>query len=834
MLEEYKLALARMYMGTFSPQTSDNQDAIARILTWVTRLSLIGAISLLPIFFLPFQNIPLLDGKVYVVAVLLSIALIVSALLVLRVGTLDVPASASIAAAWLVLVAAAVSAGLSGDISDSLTSIFSVGYTVSILGIGFLLLTVVAVVARHYVTALWVGRLLYMVSGVLLWWHVVRLLSGWDLSFGLFPTQTSSPFGNWADVALIAAGFVLVSLLVVGQTALALWQRALIVLTVMAATFILLVINSTWLWVVLGVVSLTVVVMAITRRQNEPTQSMLPDTANNAAWLLATAGVVFVGSLLVLLGGSNLQGKLSTWTDSTYVEVRPSMTASLDIVRNVWSSELLTGVGPNRYADAWRVHKSEAINQTIFWNSNFNTGHSFMMTQAVENGLLGVIAWLAFFALLIVSGVRTFLLTTVPYKDTAYTLALVSFIVGLFVWVSTFFVNIGVPVFLLGLACTGLYIGLSFAIRPRQLFSLSLVNNQKLSFVVVATLVLTIIVVVWFLQQMTEQLSASTAQNRILSQSDVTVEEISQALSEVFTTYQNDTTARADALLHIARMQQLISVENPTAEQQQAFQQSSVAAINSSNVAARIDPTNPDNWYTQARAYILLARAEVEGASERAQAAIDQLKQLDPKSPQPDYLAAELAVIASDAQAARAAATAAIQKKRDYTPALTLLAQIEIGEGNVGDAIAVTESVLSFEPQNPARWYQLAVLYQANQQTAETLAALDRAIALDADYANALYVRSIVRYNNGDADGAEADMQRVLELNPDNASVQQQLEVLRSGVAPTVSDSAEAGETLSEETTERDPENISDAADETDLITTTTNTGDTEEEAVTE
>ncbi|MAZ29836.1 hypothetical protein CL655_00970 [bacterium] len=820
MLKRYKIN-SQKRMGMFTPQATSEHDAVARILTWVARLSLIGAVSFAPIMFIPVTSVPLLDGKLYIVAVLLCVALVVSALLVLRLGTLEVPTSATLAAGWLVFLAALVTAGLSGDVSDSLSSILGGTYTAGVIGVGIFTLTVMAITARHTATAVWVATLLLVTSAVLMFWHTLRLLLGFDLSFGLFPAQASSPLGSWSDVAILAAGLVLALLLSITHAGGRRWQRWAMLVALVAAVFVLLVINNTALWVLLGIISLSVVVMAITRRQSEPTPAFLAETKFGVSWLLVFAGVVFFGAMVVFLGGNTLQTWLANATDSSYVEVRPSVRASLDVVRGVWGEDALTGVGPGRYADAWRVHKSDTINQTIFWDTNFSSGHSFTLTQAAENGILGVAAWLLFMALLVISGVRTFLLTETVHKDVRYRLAQTSYVLAMFMWVSTFFANPSVTIFVLGCALTGLYIGLSFSIRPRQLFSLSLINNQRLSFVVVASLVLIMIAVIWVLQQMTEQLMAIAKQNQALTAGG-TVEEISQQLAEAFALYQDDATARTDALLHTARVRQLLGVTEPTAEQQQAFQRSAVAAVRSSDTATQLDPTEPANWYTRVQAYSLLAQAEVEGALELAQAAAEEVRSRDPKSPQPDYIQAELALIAGDAATAREAASAAIQKKRDYTPALLLLAQIEINDGNVTDAITVTESVLSFEPSNPARWYQLGVLYQANNDLERAVAALSEAVRLDPDYANARYVRGLALAALGELDAARADLMRVQELNPGNEVVTAQLSQL--DVAAAATSTPDALEPFDEAELDRTPESVSEAAAETDLVTTTTNT----------
>ncbi|HMA78602.1 MAG TPA: tetratricopeptide repeat protein [Candidatus Paceibacterota bacterium] len=814
-------------MGMFTPQTSTETDPIARSLQRAATVVSIFAVSLLPLIFVPIQGVPVFDGKIYLAALGVSIALVFSALLVLRVGSLTVPTIGTLAAGWAVVLVSALSAALSSDVSDSLLTLSGGAYTTVTLMVAMLMMTVVMVLAQTARAGKWLLSALMGSVGLLMVWHTLRLLTGSDLSFGLFPQQTSSVAGGWNDVAILAAGFVLAALLTVGHAGLKNWLRWLLFGGVLLSLFILVVINNSVLWSLLGIVSLTIVVMAISRRQVETTPSLLQQ--GGSGWLLALAGAVFSATLIVLFGGSVLQNALNTATDSAFVEVRPSIDASLDIVRGVWSEDALTGVGPAKYQDAWRVHKSESINTTIFWNTNFGTGHNFMLTQAVEVGVLGLLAWFAFFGAFIVSGVRTFLTTATQFKDTHYQLALTAYVLAFFVWVCLFTMNPGVPVFLIAAALTGAYLGLSLTLRPRRVLAVSILKNQRLGFVLVASLVVILIGVLWFLQLMTQQVIAATIQNQALQTTEGEISDVTDRLANALTLSRNDNIARTKAQIHLRQMQSLLQVVEPTAEQQEAFQFATRDAAEASQVAVALDPTNPANWYARAQVFTTLAQAQVEGAAAIARDAIEQAAALDPKNPQPWYLEAELAVVEQDVDTARTAVTEAISRKPDYTPALFLLAQLEIAEGNVEDAITVTESIISFDRNNPARYYQLGVLYQSIDENEQAIAALSRAIGIDADYANALYIRGVLYAVEGNQDAAVADLARVLELNPESELVEAQLEAIRSGSIERSQASNEAAlEELDAAEPAQDADSLSEAAAETDLITTTTNAPETD------
>lgn len=819
-------------MGMFTPQTSVETDPIARILQRIAALFSVVTVGLLPLLFIPFNGVPILDGKVYLAALGVSIALIFSALLVFRVGTLSTPASGTLAAGWVVVLVSALSAALSGDVSDSLLTLSGGSLTTLTLLVVLVVLTVMMVLAQSARIAGWMLTALMGASGVLLLWHSVRLVTGADLSYGLFPGQTTSVAGGWNDVAIIAAGYVLATLLTISRATLKSWLRWVLLGGVALALFMLIIINNEVLWSILGVVSLTIIVMAISRQQVETTPALIKD--GGAGWLLAAASTVFIATVVMLFAGSVLQTTLNEATNSSFVEVRPTVAASLDIVRGVWAEDALTGVGPAKFADAWRVHKADSINTSVFWDTSFNAGHNFIVTQAVEVGVLGLVAWLVFLGGLVVSGVRTFIASGLQTKDQHYQLALVAYVVALLVWICLFAMNPGVPVLIIAGALTGMYLGLSLTLRPRRVLTVSIIKNQRLGFVLVATLVVMIIGVLWFLQLMTQQVIAATLQNRALQTTDGTITDVTDRLTDALTLYQSDSIARTKAQIHLQEMRALLQLTEPTVAQQEDFQFATRDAAEASLLAVTLDATEPSNWYTRAQVFSTLAQAQVEGAGDIAQQAVDQAAALDPKNPRPAFLRAELALIEEDLTTARAEVTDAIRRKPDYTPALFLLAQIEIAEGNVAQAIGVTRSLAQLERTNPARYYQLGVLHQALEQNQAAIAALSNAIALDPDYANALYIRGVLYALEGEQAAAEADLARVLELNPDSELVASQLAAVQGGALEqagrTVTNDAALQE-LNDSQVPDDVAGISEAAAETDLITTTTNAPDVDDES---
>ena len=126
----------------------------------------------------------------------------------------------------------------------------------------------------------------------------------------------------------------------------------------------------------------------------------------------------------------------------------------------------------------------------------------------------------------------------------------------------------------------------------------------------------------------------------------------------------------------------------------------------------------------------------------------------------------------------------ALSKKNDYTAATLLLAQIEVAAGNASRAIASLEAGSRASPNNALVFFQLGFLHYSERNNAAAITALERAVALDANFSNARYFLGLSYARLGRIADATAQFERITELNPDNAEIQNILANLRAGKSP--------------------------------------------------
>jgi len=807
-------------------------DSVAGKLRGISHWILIAVFGLLPLIFIPGSLVPLALTKVTVVVLAVLLAVVFFSLSVLRSGRISFSLPYALFALWGVAIVSVVSALLSGDVRDALFG--------DVLGIH----TAAFVVLIALSSTLWtflefrkenVVRLYMLIilsTTVLVLFHVARLIFGADfLSFGIFGAN-SSPIGSWNDLALLLGLAVLLALVTLEQLSLTAWGKMLFGVVIAAALVMLAVINFLFVWVVLGLVSAVMVIYALSKDRFSPPEgasdSMHPMTVQTSRTpsmaSLIFPVIVCVISGTFVLGGGTLSRIVSDVTQISYIEVRPSFTTTADIAEKVYKTEAFLGVGTNRFADAWRVHKADALNNTPYWNVNFQSGSGYIPTFFVTTGVLGGVAWLIFLLLFVWGGLRMILRGGT--KDTLWSFVGTSSFVGAsFIWGMSLVYVPGAAILLLGALCTGLTFVAQGMLRPEAKRSIQLATNRKSGFVLTLAVVVLIAGTVGVMYISVKQYGAVYlfAEGAKMVQAGGNIEDVEQTIVSAFNLAPNDAFARQIASYEQLRLNTLLNLNNPTDEQKQQFQSSAATAVRAAQLAVDRDGTDPENWSVLGRLYRTLAIVGVDGAYDAAKERLERARDLDPKNPRRVLDLAVLEVQADNLDEAHSLAEQALTLKSNYSDALFLLTQIEVSRGNVASAIDATKAMIGLSPQDATRYYQLGVLEASRQNHTAAVSAFESAISLNKSYSNARYFLALSYVALGQTEDALRELRAVQELNPDNelvAGLIQQLETTGTiAPAPTnqiIEDEAdEGGEAL--EGTEDDV--TTDEAPNTPLVT---------------
>ena len=150
----------------------------------------------------------------------------------------------------------------------------------------------------------------------------------------------------------------------------------------------LVLINYLAVWLMLAFCSLALIVFLI-RRSGWVEMISLPA-------LILTISIVFVifsaQTSWLSKGVNYVQQSLRV----NIFEVRPNWSSTWAVTRMAIKADPLTGVGPTLFWRAWDLYKPKGVNDSPYWNTDFNYGIGFIPSMVTTGGLLGLLGWLAF------------------------------------------------------------------------------------------------------------------------------------------------------------------------------------------------------------------------------------------------------------------------------------------------------------------------------------------------------------------------------------------------------------------------------------------------------
>jgi len=800
------LLYKRYYFMQEQFQTVTTQTTVDKVEVFLRAIAqniIVIVFGLLPLFFIPVIFAPFGYTKTLLVIVGVLMSCIFFSLSVLRSGSIKISAPWALVAFWGVAIVTAALALLSGDMYDSFIGDSMGVHTGFFMLLLAITMSISSVIGQTKATIL---RLYILLTGsaiVLGAFHLARIVFGADfLTLGIFTSLSSTPLGGWNDLGLFFGLTILLSLVALEQLPLTKWGKILFSVVVGVSLLMLSIVNFFAIWVVLALVSLVQLMYTLTKDRFAEKTLSLQGKRDVSMYSVTLSTAVFVFSLLFIIGGSTVGSFVSEVTNVSYVEVRPSLSATVDIGRHVYQGNAFSGIGPNKFIDAWRLYKDPTINQTMFWATDFVSGNGFITTQFVTGGVLSVLAWFVFFGLFLAAGFRM-LFKTVHVDRFWYFIGTSSFVAAVYLWSMSFLYNPGPVILLLVAMFTSIMFVAHSSLLSANGKRFTITSNRRAGFILVGAVMIVIVGSASSLFYIGRHYSSVYMFSGAVSGLDgsTTIEEVEQTIASAYAITPNDSYARQLASYQLSKMNTLLSLEEPTAEQQQAFQTAAANGVNAAQLAVSTDPTNSLNWSTLGAVYSILAATGVEGAKERASEAFSKARSFDPTNPSYVLLEAQLLSRTGDIEGARKSAIAAVQLKQNYTDALFFLTQLDIADGKVEDAIVTTRAIISLEPNNPARYYQLGVLESSVKNIDNAIVAFTKAVALDNNYANARYFLALAHVQKGDYPAALEQLEVVLTLNPGNADIETLIEQLKSGetfeVAPEVlSEQIEEPETV--------------------------------------
>ena len=651
-------------------------------------LSLFLVIVLLPIFCLPFTNIPIETSKGMLLVLGLAVSLVFWAIARFSDGKIVLPKSWLLVSGFGIALAVLLSALFSGNREVSLFgTMFDIGSFYFIFS-GFILMFMSSVVFKTTKQAKIVLLGIMLSSALVLIFQSLHLFMPSILSLGILVDQTGNVLGSWNALGLFAGFSALMFLLVIEFFPTTKVMKLLLEILIVLSVLLAVIINFPLVWMLLGISSLIIFVYkaSVTLQRNEEEEKK---------HFPLVSFIVVVMSLLFFMSGQFIGSVLPSRLQISNNEVNPSFGATMSITKGVLAKDPVFGIGPNRFGEAWAMHKPASINNTQFWDVSFGLGSGLLPTFLATTGGLGIIAWLVFFILFLVIGVRSVFSSI---KNGVNWEMMAFFVLSIYLFISSFFYSTGSVIFLLSLAFTGIFVGLIASSTEKEI-SISFLNDHRKSFFSILVLILVVIASLGISFKYLERFVSVSYFRKALTASTIPLAE--NAIGKALSLYPNDLYFRTYSQIYLVKLNSIASKGESLSDVDKTDLQTSFdQAVNSAQMAVNYNPANYINFQLLGSVYQAVGSLGVKDAYGKAVVAYQAASNLNPLNPGLKLAMASASFADGKTKEAKEFANTALTLKPDYIDALFTLSQIAKSEGNNSQAISYAENALSLAPND--------------------------------------------------------------------------------------------------------------------------------------
>lgn len=746
-----------------------------------------------PLFFFPFFNISIDVSKFALMSIFTVVAFFLWLIARLKDGRFVFPKSVVLASGGILLVAVFLSAVFS-EVPKS--SLIGLGYEVGTFGSILVLFVLMFLSSIFFQNK---KRILYLYSAILLSAAIAflyQLLRFIFLSYGLpfseiFFQIPGNLIGKWADMSIFFGLVIILSLMAIEFASLGSKIKNALYGLVGISLLVLSLVNLKLVWMIVGVFSLIIFVYTLSFGN-----SGVKNSEHSERKIPAAPFSVLLISLFFILSGSFVGDAIYSFFKVPQEVLRPSWTQTVDVAKESLTENPVFGAGPNRFMSQWLLFKPDAVNNSVLWNIDFNTGVGFIPSSMVVTGIIGVVAWVVFLLAFIYRGIRSVFLLRIK---AAHSYVIVSSFLGaLYLWVTLFFYVPNVVVVFFAFLMTGVFIASLAEAKLIKNYDFSFLEDPRVGFVSVLVLIVLIISSIvggYILLQ--KFLSVGYFQKGLITLN--TTGDLDKTEQDIFNALKldkSDIYYRTLSELNLAKLNNVLSQKDISKDTARAeFQTRSRIAIKNAVSATEIDRTNYLNWTTLAKVYqTLMMLGAPKEFYDSAQGAYDTAVSLNPKDPSLTLERARLEIAVGNKDRAREYIAQALNQKSNYTEAIFLLSQMQANEGNLKDAIASAEVASMVSPNDMGAFFQLGLLRYKAKDYKGAIAAFSRAVDLNPSYSNAKYFLGISLYKTGDRKSAIQQFEEISSLNPDNVEVKNILKNLKAGRGPFVDASVKAPE----------------------------------------
>lgn len=498
------------------------------------------------------------------------------------------------------------------------------------------------------------------------------------------------------------------------------------------------------------------------------------------------------------------------------IEVFLSQRVSFDIAREVLKEKPLFGTGPGTFIYDFSKYRKNILNEGPFWNMRFENPGSKIFNILSTAGIFGGLAILFLIGFFIFLGIKSLFKktegskATTSVKGTKIEIPIITvmsedkkiegrlWLLGLGIFVSFIVFNIGYFLYSSNITLDFVYFlligGFIALISAQKEFLLKPSSLATLIVTFAFTLVFIFSLGLFILQGQRYVAEVNYLQAIEAWQQQKSDEGLRHLERAAILNQKADLYWRELSQVYLRKVnEEAIRKDLPQDTINQRIQLLVTSAINSAKRATDLNPTNVANWSIRGFIYQNLIGI-VEGVDDWATKSYDEAASLEPNNPYfttqkgivllrkstflPQDKTEEKEQILSQA---KEQLEKAISIKSDYSPARFQLAMVYQAQGKTQETIKALEEAKNSAPSDVGLAFQIGLLYYQNKDYQKAQEELERAVGIDPNYANALYFLGLTYDQQGQKTKAIEKFKKVAELNPDNSEVKKILENLKAG-----------------------------------------------------
>jgi len=631
---------------------------------------------------------------------------------------------------------------------------------------------------------------LFSVFALAFLFQLVRFVFGNFLPWPIFDYGATNLIGKWNDLGIFAGFVALGSTIMMeffplaGATRL----KIFIWISLIISTLTLALVNFNQLWIVLVVMFLLTYLYDLT---------IVTPQGKGVKRYFRTSLVMLVISFLFIVFGQPLsydvagkphEGYLATQSRVlseklaiSSLEVRPSWRGTAIVIGSGLKADPVLGTGPNQFTTAWLANKPAGVNESQFWNIEPDFGVGFVPTFFLTTGILGGLALVAFILILLYAGLKPLLSPKIDSLDRSF--LLLSFFGVVYFWI---ILSIYVPqtsILMLAFALTGLFVARLVQLGKIKTIRLSLTSSGQAKFISTVTSIVLgvcLVVIVWAWSASIGSLVLVQRAGAVL-RSGGNADTAYSLVSKATLLNPLDVYYRTAIQVNMTQMNVMLGKKLPQDQLMVQYAQIFSQAKTNADLAVKVNNLSYQNYVARGSLYENIMTLGVKGAYDLAKKNYIEALARNPQGPDMNLVLARLEIGNNNLTEAEKYLEASLALKKDYVDAIYLQSQLYAQRGFLETAISKARYAAQLAPNDSGVLFQLGYLEYRNANYRNSVAAMQTAVNLMPNYANALYFLGLSLDKLGSSDKALQVFTVLQQSNPDSVEVSKVIANLKAG-----------------------------------------------------